>query len=111
MAETTGRPSLRPYVPDGLHELWGPLEAWQLLGLVSAGVLAVVLAWVVQRLLLAVARRAAALTTFKWDDELVSLARGPLSLLLASGLLTVLTPLLDLPKVTEDGVYLLARSV
>ncbi len=81
---------------DALYEAYGPplgermpeflfatrfgMELWQWLGLLLALLLALVVAWLGEKLLLAVLGRLARLTPLSWDSELVQSARGPLKL-------------------------------
>jgi len=56
------------------------LEPWQWLGFAALLLLAIALGWLAEKVALALGRRAARLTLFKWDDLLVEAADGPLRL-------------------------------
>jgi small-conductance mechanosensitive channel len=112
---------------DALYEEYGPplgekmpaflfmtrfgLELWQWLGLFLGFVLALLVGWLAEKLLLALVGRLTRLTSLTWDDELVRAARGPLKLPL--GVFTfqaVVAPLL-LPPDWKHAVGLICRSV
>jgi small-conductance mechanosensitive channel len=89
-----GRDTVRDI--DDLYEEYGPpfgermpaflfttrfgLELWQWLGLLLAAASALLVGWLGEKVLLAIGRRIAALTSAGWDDELVRALRGPLKL-------------------------------
>ena len=113
---------------DPLYEAYGPplaevlpeflfsrsvagLELWQWLGLALAVAAALLFGWLLEKLLLAGLGKLARLSKLKWDDELVTSARGPLRLPLWALVLGVATPSLLLPPDWEHGITVLSRSL
>ncbi|WP_426754162.1 mechanosensitive ion channel family protein [Myxococcus sp. Y35] len=81
------------------------LEPWQWLGLLVTLLGSAGLAALLERLVLAFARRLARWTRFTWEDNVVSSGKGPVKLLTFSALLVVGTLLLRLPRPAQ-GVFL-----
>src|SRR5215813_13421916 len=96
---------------DALYDAYGPplaevlpeflfsqsvagLELWQWLGLALAVAAALLLGWLLERLLLSVLGPVVRLTKIHWDDQLVTAARGPLRLPLWALVMGVATPAL-----------------
>jgi len=98
-------------MPDFLFTTRFGLELWQWLGLLLALVAALLVGWLGEKLLLAIGRRIAALTSAGWDDELVRALRGPLKLpiwILVFGLIQVR---LLLPPEWDRNLGRLSRSL
>lgn len=89
----------------------GELELWQWLGILVVLVAATVMAYLLERLLLAVGARIARMTPLKWDDQLVVAARGPLRLPFWSFLVTEGTLALLLPPQVQQGFQVVCRSL
>ncbi len=87
------------------------LQTWQWLGLLGVIAVGTLMAFVLERLLLAVGMRLARLTVTEWDDQLISVGDGPLRLPLWAGLLVVGTRRLKLPVTVQQTFDLVARSV
>ncbi|NOJ79861.1 mechanosensitive ion channel family protein [Myxococcus xanthus] len=81
------------------------LEPWQWLGLLVTVLGSLGLAVLLERLVLAFARRVARWTRFTWEENVVSSGKGPLKLLTFSALLVVGTLLLRLPRPAQ-GVFI-----
>ncbi len=81
------------------------LEPWQWLGLLVTLLGSLALSVLLERLVLAFARRVARWTKFTWEDDVVSSGKGPLKLLAFSALLAVGTLLLRLPRPAQ-GFFL-----
>jgi small-conductance mechanosensitive channel len=112
---------------DALYEAYGPplgermpeflfttrfgMELWQWLGLLLALLLALVAAWLGEKLLLAVLGRLAGLTPLSWDSELVQSARGPAGLLLAIGAFRAVEAQLFLSPAWQRGVGFICQSL
>ncbi len=112
---------------DALYEAYGPplpepmpailtttrlgLELWQWLGLLLGLVLAVVVGWLGEKLVLAALERLARLTPLSWDSELVVAARGPLKLPLAIVAFRAVTSRLLLDVGWESWVGLVCQSL
>jgi small-conductance mechanosensitive channel len=112
---------------DALYEAYGPpfgermpsflsttrfgLELWQWVGLLAGVCLALLVAWLGEKLLLALLGRLTRLTRLNWDDELVRAARGPLKLPLAVLTFQAVESRLLLPPSWEQSLALLCRSL
>lgn len=112
---------------DGLYEEYGPplgerlpsfllttrfgLELWQWSGLLVGLVLALLLAWLVEKLLLALLGRLTRLTRLTWDDELVRAAHGPLKLPLGILTFEAVESRLLLPSGWQQHLGLVCRSL
>jgi small-conductance mechanosensitive channel len=114
-------------VVDALCEAYGPpfgesmpsflftarfgLELWQWVGLLAGVCLAFLVAWLGQKLLLALLGRLTHLTRFTWDDELVRAAQGPLKLPLWILTFRAVEARLLLPPGWQQNLGLLCRSL
>jgi small-conductance mechanosensitive channel len=112
---------------DALYEAYGPpfgesmpdflfttrfgLELWQRLGLLLGVVLALLVGWLGEKLLLALLGRLTRLTRLTWDDELVRAAHGPLKLPLWVLTFGVVESRLLLPPAWQHGLGLVSRSL
>lgn len=94
-----------------VQEKFAGLEPWQWLGLLAGGVLAFLLGWLLERVVLGLAMRVAGLTHFTWDDNLILAARGSLRLLVFAALWAALTRWIGLSAGGQDASDLLSRSV
>jgi small-conductance mechanosensitive channel len=112
---------------DALYEAYGPpfgermpdflfatrlgLELWQWLGLLVGLPLAFLLAFLLEKLLLALLGRLTRLTRLTWDDEMVRAARGPLKLPLGILAFQALEARLLLPPAWGHALGLACRSL
>jgi small-conductance mechanosensitive channel len=105
-------PPLAEVLPEFLfsHSVDG-LELWQWLGLILSLAAAIVLGWLLEKVLLTLLGRLAALTRITWDDKLVQSARGPLRLPLWALVASLATPPLLLPPNWAHGISVLSRSL
>ncbi len=105
-------PPLAEVLPEVLFtKSVGGLELWQWIGLILAFACAVIAAWLLERLLLAIIARVARMTRVTWDDQLVHAARGPVRLPIWAFVLSVTTPPLLLSPVWAHGISVLNRSL
>ncbi len=98
-------------MPDFLFTTRFGMELWQWLGLLLALVLSLVVAWLGEKVLLAVLGRLARLTPLSWDVELVQSARGPLKLPLAIGTFLAVASQLLLSPAWQRGVGFICQSL
>jgi len=87
------------------------MELWQWLGLLLALLLALVVGWLGEKLLLAILGRLARLTPMSWDVELVQSARGPLKLPLGILAFRAVEPKLLLTAASQRGVGFICQSL
>ncbi|NVI97698.1 mechanosensitive ion channel family protein [Myxococcus sp. AM009] len=87
------------------------LEPWQWLGLLVTVLGSLGLSVLLERLVLALARRVARWTRFTWEDDVVSSGKGPVKLLTFSALLVVGTLLLRLPRPAQGFFMRVAYSL
>ncbi|WP_163780188.1 mechanosensitive ion channel family protein [Myxococcus vastator] len=87
------------------------LEPWQWLGLLVMVLGSLGLSVLLERLVLALARRVARWTRFTWEDDVVSSGKGPVKLLTFSALLAVGTLLLRLPRPAQGFFMRVAYSL
>jgi len=112
---------------DGLYDEYGPplgermpgflfttrfgLELWQWLGVLLGFLLALLVGWLAEKVLLGLVGRFTRLTRLTWDDELVRAAHGPLKVPLAILTFQAVASRLLLPPGWQQGVGLLCRSL
>jgi small-conductance mechanosensitive channel len=113
---------------DALYDAFGPplaevlpevlftkavagLELWQWIGLILAFGAALLGAWILERVGLALIARILRLFKVSWDEQLVHAARGPLRLPIWAFVLSIATPPLLLPPVWAHGISVLNRSL
>ncbi len=113
---------------DRLYDVYGPplgdvlpevfftkplqgLEVWQWMGLLLSAGAALLVGWLLEKVLLLVLARLSRMTRLGWDDKLVESARGPLRLPLWAMVLGIATPPLLLPPAWSHGLSVLNRSL
>jgi len=104
-------PPLGEWMPNFFFTTRLGLELWQWLGLLLSLPLALLVAWLGEKLLLALLGRLTRLTRLTWDDELVRAARGPIKLLLGIVTFRALEARLLLTPAWEHGLGLVCRSL
>jgi small-conductance mechanosensitive channel len=104
-------PPLGERMPDFLFTARLGLELWQWLGLLLGLALALFLAWLGEKVLLALLGRLTRLTQLVWDDELVRAARGPLKLPLGILVFQAVEARLLLTPAWQHGLGLVCRSL
>ncbi|HEY1904664.1 MAG TPA: mechanosensitive ion channel family protein, partial [Myxococcaceae bacterium] len=105
-------PPLAEVLPEVLFtKSVGGLELWQWLGLILAFACALLAAWLLERLVLAIVGRIAKMTRVSWDDQLEHASRGPLRLPIFAFVLSITTPPLLLSPVWSHGISVLNRSL
>jgi small-conductance mechanosensitive channel len=87
------------------------MELWQWLALAGTFVAAAPVAYVLERLLLALGRKLVRLTRWTWDTVLVEAAKGPLKLFLFAALVGSAAGFYELPERVEEGVHFVCRSL
>lgn len=104
-------PPLGETLPDALfrHNVL-QLEPWQWIGVAVMLFLSTLLAFVGERLLVAIGRRFTRLTPVSWDDDLVAATKGPLRMPLWAGLVAIGTRELLLPPTPQKIFDVLCRS-
>lgn len=90
--------------------VWG-LELWQWIGLLAVLAGGLLLSGLLERLVLAIAFRAATLTKSSWDDQVVQASRGLARYLLLALLVVIGTRSLRFPPPAQWATDLVARSL
>ncbi len=104
MYEAHGPGKLGEYLPNWSHRVsFLQLTLWQWIALFGIGALSTLVALITTRIALRIAARLAARTTNKFDDALVQRLRGPLRLLTATWLMSIMLELMR-PSISAEGV-------
>lgn len=108
---TSGASGPSDFLPPLLLTTVGGLAAWQWIALPLVLIVCFGAARLMERVLVAVALRAAGLTRATWDDELIRATRGPLRLPLFALGIAGATRLLVFPEEVQHAVDVLTRSL
>jgi small-conductance mechanosensitive channel len=105
-------PPLGDRLPDWLtSRTVGDMELWQWVGLLAVAVLALILGWLGERVLLSLTRRMTRFTRLQWDDALVDAGRVTLRVPLFALVLWLGAGTLLLPPDAQNGVDLVSQSL